>query len=112
MKILVILATVAIIAFTIYAIANKIKNDKLISVILFIAMIAMISIFTNNQKSIEKKHAKIINLFNRNKDITCDGIKINNKSFNFVSGTLVFVGQDTSDFKGQIIPLDKCELPK
>ncbi len=38
--------------------------------------------------------------------------KINNKSFNFISGTLVFVGQDTSDFKGQIIPLDECELPK
>ena len=110
MKILVILAVVVIIAFIVYAVANQIKHHKTISVGLFIILIAIISIFTNNQRNTEKNYAKIVNIFNRDKTIICDSIKVHKKDFNFISGTLVFMGKEKSDFKGQIIPLDECQI--
>lgn len=110
MKILIILIVIVLTIFTVYAIANKIKNYKTISVVLFIILVAIISILTTNQRFTEKQHAKIINLFNRDKTIQCSEMNVNKKYFNFVSGTLVFMGKEKSDFQGQIIPLDECRL--
>jgi hypothetical protein len=112
MKILVIIAVAIIITFMVYAIANKIRNHKIISILLFLILIIIISIFTNIQRNTEKQHAKIINLFNRNKIIICDEIKVSKKDFNFISGTLVFMGKEKSDFQAQIIPLNECSLEK
>lgn len=110
MKILAILAVIAILAFSIYALANKIKNSKTIAVGLFIILIAIISILTTNQKAIEVQHTKIMNVFNIGKTISCNQIDINKTNFNFISGTLVFMGKEKTDFYGQMISLDKCKL--
>ena len=110
MKIAVILASIAIITFIIYAVANKIKNHKTISVGLFLTLLIAISVLTNIQRNTEKQHAKMMNIFNRDKTIICNEIKVNKKDFNFISGTLVFIGKEKSDFQGTMIPLDECEL--
>ena len=110
MKMVVILATIAIIAFIVYAVANKIKNHKIISVGLFLILIVMISVLTSTQRGVEKQHAKMMNIFNRDKTIICNEIKVNKKDFSFISGTLVFVGKEKSDFQGTMIPLSECKL--
>ena len=109
MKIFIILFAFIVIGYIIYAIANEIKNSKLISAILFSILIGIISLWTSSQRDKEERHAKVLNLFQRNQTITCDDVSINKKEFNFISGTLVFLGKKDTNLQGQIFKLDNCK---
>ncbi|BAF70371.1 hypothetical protein [Nitratiruptor sp. SB155-2] len=36
--------------------------------------------------------------------------KVNKKSFNFISGTLVFMGKEGTKYEGLVVPIDSCKV--
>ena len=57
---------------------------------------------------------KIYYLFMHDKDLECidpfgQKVLVNRKNFNFVSGTLVFLGKEKTSFEGLVIQAEKCK---
>ncbi len=76
-------------------------------------------IFTYNYYQDKKRIYidKIYYLFMHNKNLVCKDpfgqkVTVNRKNFNFVSGTLVFIGKEKSPYEGLVVPAEKCKEEK
>lgn len=60
--------------------------------------------------SSEKKQDRqaLILQFQQGKTLLCDGQAVHKEKFNFVSGTLVFVGKPKTSLEGSTYPVDHC----
>ncbi|GAA7439417.1 hypothetical protein Yangon188_06990 [Helicobacter pylori] len=67
---------------------------------------ASISVYTyqQNQQEIALQRA-----FLRGETLLCKGIKVNNQTFNLVSGTLSFLGKKQTPMKDVLVDLDSCQ---
>ncbi|GHQ01320.1 hypothetical protein VN0271_14090 [Helicobacter pylori] len=65
-----------------------------------------ISVYTyqQNQREIALQRA-----FLRGDTLLCKGIKVNNQTFNLVSGTLSFLGKKQTPMKDVLVDLDSCQ---
>lgn len=61
-------------------------------------------------KSTESKREMILH-FTQGGTLTCKGIEVDSKHYNYENGTASFVAKDGfSQIKGTIVPLDDCEV--
>ncbi|SMC09979.1 hypothetical protein [Nitratiruptor tergarcus] len=112
--ILFLLLIFAIIGAVIYfftELTSRIKYFILAGLLVGWAAIFAYSYF-QNKKRIERD--KIYYEYLHDKYITCidpfgKKVIVNKQNFNFVSGTLVFMGKEGSRYEGLVISIDKCK---
>jgi hypothetical protein len=55
--------------------------------------------------------------YNHGKTLECKDpfgkvVKVNKKNFDFVSGTMVFLGKEGSPYEGLVVPIEGCKVKK
>lgn len=80
--------------------------------LLVVAIIILASAYATLQKQRAKREAHLITLFRQGKTLECQGLKVSEREFNLVSGTLSFVGKARTPHHGVTISLDSCDEPK
>ena len=118
MSIIYFLLFILILVFAIagliyYVTAISMRMKYFIIATLFIAW-AAIFVYSYYQNKKRIYIDKIYYLFMHDKDLECvdpfgQKVIVNRKNFNFVSGTLVFVGKEKTPFEGLIIQVEKCK---
>ncbi len=91
---------------------QKVKYTILITLIIGWSLIAIYSYYQNKKRLYIDK---IYYEYNQGKELLCEDpfgekVKVSKKYFNFVSGTLVFVGKEDTKYDGLIVPLEKCKV--
>lgn len=84
------------------------KRNRIIVGVCAVILLGMIGIYTFIQDSHNKLDADIIAAFNRGESLQCGEISVNSENFNFIGGTLTFVGKKNSAFLGKIVPIKEC----
>ena len=118
MSLLYFLLFILILVFAIagliyYVTAISMRMKYFIIATLFIAWAAIFAYsYYQNKKRIYID--KIYYLFVHNKDLECvdpfgQKVIVNKDGFNFVSGTLVFVGKEKSPYEGLVISAESCK---
>ncbi|WQV92774.1 hypothetical protein KVL51_03855 [Helicobacter pylori] len=81
-------------------------KQKLVAFLIVGIIGASISVYTyqQNQQEIALQRA-----FLRGETLLCKGIKVNNQTFNLVSGTLSFLGKKQTPMKDVLVDLDSCQ---
>lgn len=78
-------------------------------VVAFIVILAVLAgIWASVQVSRSKEEARLVVLFNQGKKLECNGIIVSQKEFNFVSGTLSFIGKPNTPYHGSTLSLEWC----
>ena len=108
---LFIFAVIAIVIYFFTELTSRIKYFILAGLLLGWIAIFVYS-YLQNQKRI--KRDRIYYEYLHDKNITCidpfgKKVVVNKKSFNFVSGTLVFMGKEGSKYEGLVVSIDSCE---
>lgn len=94
---------------------NLISYKARISIgIALLVIAASIGIFTLNQDKTEANLTQLAQSFLQGKTLECQTLtktlQADNKTFNFISGTLTLMGKDNTEFSRIIIPLKACKL--
>ncbi|GAA9637192.1 hypothetical protein HpVa149_07710 [Helicobacter pylori] len=81
-------------------------KQKLVAFLIVGIIGVSISVYTyqQNQQEIALQRA-----FLRGETLLCKGIKVNNQTFNLVSGTLSFLGKKQTPMKDVLVDLDSCQ---
>ncbi len=66
--------------------------------------------FTIYQDKTRERHKELLYAFEHQKALWCKGYLVDKKNFNFVSGTMVFVGREKTPYEGLTISIDECEI--
>lgn len=81
--------------------------------IALVVLAICIGIFTFKQDKNAAHLTQLTQSFLQGETLFCEMntnlLEVNNKSFNFISGTLTFMGKDDSKYKRVIIPLKACK---
>ncbi|WP_231228650.1 hypothetical protein [Helicobacter pylori] len=85
-------------------------KQKLVA-FLIVGMIigASISVYTYQQNQQNQREIALQRAFLRGDTLLCKGIKVNNQTFNLVSGTLSFLGKKQTPMKDVLVDLDSCQ---
>ncbi|WP_231258091.1 hypothetical protein [Helicobacter pylori] len=70
---------------------------------------ASISVYTYQQNQQNQREIALQRVFLRGETLLCKGIKVNNQTFNLVSGTLSFLGKKQTPMKDVLVDLDSCQ---
>ncbi|GAA8182668.1 hypothetical protein NP0158_13880 [Helicobacter pylori] len=70
---------------------------------------ASISVYTYKQNQQNQQEIALQRAFLRGETLFCKGIKVNNQTFNLVSGTLSFLGKKQTPMKDVLVDLDSCQ---
>jgi K+ transporter len=84
------------------------KKERFNLSIATVIVLSAIVYFNYSQDKDNKKNFQYIVAFKQGATLVCNGIDIDNKDFNYVSGTSVFVAKEISEKKGTLIPLSEC----
>ncbi|WP_208397133.1 hypothetical protein [Helicobacter pylori] len=69
-----------------------------------------ISVYTTyKQNQQNQQEIALQRAFLRGETLLCKGIKVNNQTFNLVSGTLSFLGKKQTPMKDVLVDLDSCQ---
>jgi Mn2+/Fe2+ NRAMP family transporter len=105
--ILVILLTVFILARS----ENFSRAKKITICVLCVSLIVVIVIYQFFVDKRSDMDRELVNAFDRGEKLVCKEYEVDNKKFNYISGTKAFVGLDNfNDVKGAIIPIKECGL--
>ncbi|MDE6886739.1 MAG: hypothetical protein K2P17_06855 [Helicobacteraceae bacterium] len=106
---IIILVAILVGLFLYFTFKNKVtKKNGIILGFIFIIILALIIIYTTLQDRNNKKQIDLIFSFNQGKELQCGDLIVQNKNFNFISGTLSFVGKKKTKFEDKIIPIEEC----
>lgn len=110
MRFVIIVLMAIFIGTILYFVIRKRLNklNMIIVGILFVIIIIVVGFYTFSQNQTGKKDADLIASFLRNENLQCGDIVVNKNNFNFISGTLSFVGKENTDFFRNVIPIEKC----
>lgn len=82
--------------------------------VLLLLLAVGIGIFTFFQEKQENKVNDLAQFFLQGKSLICQTntqeIEVNQKNFNFISGTLTLMGKEYSDYHRKTIPIKACKL--
>ena len=77
---------------------------------LMLALIIGNAILYNIMNDLESNHVRAIELkFTNGQILTCNGVRVDNKSFSYSVGTQSFIGNDKSQYSQQIFSASECE---
>lgn len=89
-------------------------NTKLILSGSALLLILGIVLFTQKQEKQENKITNLAQEFLRGRNLKCQvgtqNLDVNQTHFNFVSGTLTFMGKEGGEYYRKNIPLKACDL--
>ncbi|MGD9596586.1 hypothetical protein [Wolinella succinogenes] len=75
--------------------------------------IALIVILAGSYATLQKKRsereARLITLFRQGKSLQCQEYRVNQEHFNFVSGTLSFIGKANTPYHGITLSIETCQ---
>ncbi|RVZ16316.1 hypothetical protein EC528_01550 [Helicobacter pylori] len=85
-------------------------KQKLVAFLIIVGVIgASISVYTYQQNQQNQQEIALQRAFLRGETLLCKGIKVNNQTFNLVSGTLSFLGKKQTPMKDVLVDLDSCQ---
>ena len=102
------IGSLAIVILILNLLTNLSKQDKLKVIYLFlsVAIIAGAYEFFQNKKA--NKDREVVLKYMHGESFECRGLEINKSTFNFVNGTLSFVGKEENN-KNIVISVGECE---
>jgi len=100
----------ALIGVVLYFFTGVTKKIKFMIILSFLIGWFLIFTYTLYQNKKRDYHKLLLYHFKHGKVLICEDINITKDKFNFVDGTLTFVGKEESEFDGIIIPIDKCKI--
>lgn len=106
--IITLIGVFAIIFLALNLLTNLSKQDKLKVLYLFISITIIAGVYEFFQDKSGDKNREVILKFMHGDTIVCKNVEVNNSNFNFVSGTLTFVGKK-SDNKNLILQVEECK---
>ncbi|MGT0057447.1 hypothetical protein V5H70_03965 [Helicobacter pylori] len=84
-------------------------KQKLVAFLIVGIIGASISVYTYQQNQQNQREIALQRAFLRGDTLLCKGIKVNNQTFNLVSGTLSFLGKKQTPMKDVLVDLDSCQ---
>jgi len=102
-----ILITVLVLLFFIY---QKFQSDKTfkLEISATLALLLSLIIFYQYQNDrLQEKVTKLITAFNEGKQLSCNGDLVDNITFDYESGTMVFISKKIVDIK---YPITSCSI--
>ncbi len=84
-------------------------KQKLVAFLIVGVIGASISVYTYQQNQQNQQEIALQRAFLRGETLLCKGIKVNNQTFNLVSGTLSFLGKKQTPMKDVLVDLDSCQ---
>jgi hypothetical protein len=85
------------------------KQEKYNISIATVIVLFAIGVYTGFQDKINQQNYNIVIAFNQGKTIICNSKEINDRDYNYVSGTSVFVAKESSVHKGDLIRVSDCQ---
>ena len=104
-----ILLAVVVLLFLFY---KKFKHDKDLNkeiVGVFVILISLILFFEYQSSKVREKVTSILIAFKEGKSLVCQNHKVDKKSFDYESGTMVFISKEIVDIK---YPITSCKVKK
>lgn len=88
-------------------------RSKILMLVSIIAIITLASLYEFTKESNSLENREKLNIFLQGKTLFCDGIEVNQKSFQYISGTQVFMPNKTNEtYRGVVLELSKCTAEK
>lgn len=112
MKLLIgLLSLFAVIFIVLSLFTNLKKREKLKVLYLFSAILILVSLFEFFQSSKESSNREVVLKFMQGDRVYCSNRAISKDKFNFVSGTMTFVGK-SSENKDIVFNIEDCQVEK
>ncbi|BDQ26606.1 hypothetical protein HHE02_02250 [Helicobacter heilmannii] len=84
-----------------------------IAVVVFLgALAAGLGLYTYQQDKINKEQVALQRDFLRGMVLDCNGVKVSQKDFSLVAGTLSFLGKQNTPMQGVLVDLQSCKSTK
>ncbi|BDQ28833.1 hypothetical protein [Helicobacter ailurogastricus] len=84
-----------------------------IAVVVFLGVLAAsLGLYTYKQDKINQEQVALQRDFLRGLLLDCDGVKVSQKDFSLVTGTLSFLGKQNTPMQGILVDLQSCKLAK
>ncbi|WP_187647086.1 hypothetical protein [Nitrosophilus labii] len=104
---LLIFGVIGVVVYFFTGLTKRLKVSIVLSLLLGWILILGYSLYQDKKR---KLHEKLLYSFNHGKVLICKDVNVTNDKFNFVSGTLVFVGKEKTKYEGLVVPIDLCRV--
>ncbi|MFV0480371.1 MAG: hypothetical protein ACK5LP_00125 [Campylobacteraceae bacterium] len=109
--ILVVLASVILALLITIKSENFSTKNKIIVGVLFVLLVISVIIYELNSTKDTNNLKEVVNAFNQGKELTCKDYQVNSTRFNYVGGTMVFMGKNNiTELKGVTLFAKDCEI--
>ena len=85
------------------------KTQKITVTALTFALILFAIYYNTNNSAKREKMMSVVTSYKQGKEITCNDIKINNKTYSLSIGTFTFIGKEDTSNYGNMISASDCE---
>ena len=112
LAILLIFGVVGAVVYFFTDMAQKLKYTILASLLVGWALVAVYSYYQNQKRLLVDK---LYYEFNLGKPLRCldpfgQEVVVRKNDFNYVNGTLVFVGKVGTRYNGLVVPIERCKV--
>ena len=92
--------------------ASRMKYTVLAALVLGWLLVAGYSYYQNKKRIY---HDMLLFEYNHGKVLECNDpfgkvVEVQKKNFDFISGTMVFMGKEGSPYAGLVVPIEKCRV--
>jgi len=113
-SLLLIFGIVGAVVYFFTDMTSRVKYLVIASLLFGWLLIAGYSYYQNKKRIY---HDMLYYNFTHGKELVCQApfnqqVVVNNRYFDFVSGTMVFMGKEGSPYEGLVVPIDGCRLKK
>jgi hypothetical protein len=89
------------------------KKEKTALTVVFLSFLFVGYLYTLYQNYTKNRDYEILTAFSQGRDIVCNDKIVNQREFNFISGTLVFSAKKSiKELKGTIYPIKECRIDR
>lgn len=84
------------------------KQKTIITAVILVVILGAIAFnsYSSNQRD---SMMSVVNAYNQNQTIECNGVKINSKLYDLSTGTYTFIGKKNTPKAGQMISVSSCK---
>ncbi len=112
LAILLIFGVVGAVVYFFTDMTKQLKYTILSALLLGWILVAIYSYYQNQRRILIDK---LYYEFSHGKVLECEApfgekVKVKRDRFNFVSGTLVFMGKEGTEVEGLVVPIDSCKV--
>jgi hypothetical protein len=109
MKLALVLIAFLVVLYVLFLMLPQVsKKDKIRAFVVFFVLIIAGVLYQINKGNSSKKMFMTIEAFKNGKTLNCNGVEVNKKYYNFVSGTNTFLGREDSNYSMQRYQAEDC----